>query len=39
MVRDGAEALAFMGRMGLRSDEPCPGVLLLDMNLPKVDGP
>src|ERR1039457_151938 len=28
-----------MGRMGLRGDEPCPGVLLLDMNLPKVDGP
>lgn len=39
VLRDGAEALAFMRRMGQRGYEPCPDVLLLDMNLPKVDGP
>ncbi len=39
IIRDGAEALAFLARMGLPSEEPCPDVLLLDLNLPKVEGP
>lgn len=37
VVRDGAEALAFVDRIG-EPGAPCPDVLLLDLNLPKVDG-
>ena len=37
VVRDGAEALAFLARMG-QGQTPCPDVVLLDLNLPKVDG-
>ena len=37
VVRDGAEALAFLARMG-QGQMPCPDVILLDLNLPKVDG-
>ena len=37
VVRDGAEALAFLARMG-QGQLPCPDVVLLDLNLPKVDG-
>ena len=39
VVRDGGEALAFIHRMGKTGPVPCPDVLLLDLNLPKVDGP
>jgi chemotaxis family two-component system response regulator Rcp1 len=39
VVRDGGEALAFIDRMGETGSVPCPDVLLLDLNLPKVDGP
>ena len=39
VVRDGAEALAFVERMGQPGSEPCPDLVLLDVNLPKVDGP
>jgi CheY-like chemotaxis protein len=39
VIRDGGEAIAFLGRMGKRGGEPCPDVLLLDLNLPKVEGP
>jgi CheY-like chemotaxis protein len=39
VVRDGAEALEFIARMGRARELPCPDVLLLDLNLPKVDGP
>jgi CheY-like chemotaxis protein len=39
VVRDGEEALAFMDRMGEPGEIPCPDVMLLDLNLPKVDGP
>jgi CheY-like chemotaxis protein len=35
---NGEQALAFIARMG-KPDEPrCPDVLLLDLNLPRVDG-
>lgn len=41
VVRDGAEALDYLfcaGTYAWRAGEPLPGVLLLDLNLPKVDG-
>ena len=38
VVRDGAEAIAFVRRMGQPGQAPVPGVLLLDLNLPKADG-
>jgi chemotaxis family two-component system response regulator Rcp1 len=39
VVQDGAEALEFIARMGQTEELPCPDVVLLDLNLPKVDGP
>src|SRR3954453_6702788 len=39
VVSDGAEALNFVAEMGNGDGPPCPDVLLLDLNLPKVDGP
>lgn len=39
VVTDGAEALAYLARMGTPGAAPCPDLLLLDLNLPKVDGP
>jgi two-component system, chemotaxis family, response regulator Rcp1 len=39
VVRDGDEALAFIEHMGEPDGIPCPDVMLLDLNLPKVDGP
>jgi two-component system response regulator len=38
VVRDGAEALAFLCRQGKYADAPHPDVILLDLNLPKKDG-
>lgn len=38
VVKDGAEALAFVDHMGEPGEPPCPDVMLLDMNLPKIDG-
>ncbi|MEO8025506.1 MAG: response regulator [Bryobacteraceae bacterium] len=38
LVRDGAEALEFVAKMGSPGGSPCPDVVLLDMNLPMVDG-
>ena len=35
--RDGAEGLSLMSRIG-RGEIPCPDLLLLDLNLPKVTG-
>ena len=37
-VRDGAEALAFLHREGPHQDAPRPDLVLLDLNLPKLDG-
>jgi DNA-binding response OmpR family regulator len=37
--RTGAEALAFLARIGQPGGTPRPDVLLLDLNLPKIDGP
>ncbi len=38
MAADGQAALAFIARAEADQDAPCPQVLLLDLNLPKVDG-
>jgi DNA-binding response OmpR family regulator len=37
-VRDGAEALAELGRRGPGRPEPLPALMLLDLNLPGQDG-
>lgn len=39
VAKDGAEALTYLARMGQPGQPPCPDLLLLDLNLPKVDGP
>ncbi len=39
VVRDGEEALTFIEGMGEPDGDPCPDVVLLDLNLPKIDGP
>lgn len=38
VVKDGAEAIAYVARLGNPDDLPCPDILLLDLNLPKADG-
>jgi CheY-like chemotaxis protein len=37
-VGDGDEALAFLRRQGKYKDAPRPGLVLLDLNLPRKDG-
>jgi CheY-like chemotaxis protein len=38
VVSDGVEALAFLRREGEHADAPRPGLVLLDLNLPRKDG-
>jgi CheY-like chemotaxis protein len=38
VAADGQQALAFIARAEQDPGAPCPQVLLLDLNLPKVDG-
>lgn len=38
MVGDGTEALVFLRREGRYADAPRPDLILLDLNLPKMDG-
>ena len=38
VVKDGEEALRFVSCMGRPDGDPCPDLMLLDLNLPKVDG-
>lgn len=38
VVCDGAEALAFLNREGIHDLAPRPDLILLDLNLPKMDG-
>ncbi|GAA4016410.1 MULTISPECIES: response regulator [Allokutzneria] len=38
VVPDGVEALAFLRREGAHANAPRPGLILLDLNLPKKDG-
>jgi CheY-like chemotaxis protein len=39
VVSDGQSALQFVAQMGTSPEIPCPDLMLLDLNLPKVDGP
>lgn len=39
VVEDGEEALAFLHKEGRYCDSPRPDLILLDLRLPKVDGP
>lgn len=38
VVKDGVEALEFLRREGQYEDAPRPGLILLDLNLPRKDG-
>jgi CheY-like chemotaxis protein len=38
VVNDGVEAVAFLRRKGAYADAPRPGLILLDLNLPRMDG-
>ncbi len=38
VATDGAEALSYLRREGVHSDSPRPDMILLDLNLPKMDG-
>ena len=35
---DGVEAMAFLGREGIHARAPRPDLILLDLNLPRMDG-
>lgn len=38
ILRDGAEAIDFIERIEAENSLPCPDLVLLDLNLPKVSG-
>ena len=38
VVSDGEQALAFLNREGPHADAPRPDLILLDLNLPRLDG-
>ena len=38
VVRDGEHAIDYVSAMGQPGAEPCPDVLLLDLNLPRATG-
>jgi chemotaxis family two-component system response regulator Rcp1 len=38
LASDGVEAMAFLQRQGIYTDAPRPDLILLDLNLPKMDG-
>ena len=38
VAHDGVEALAFLRRTGAHADAPRPALVLLDLNLPRLDG-
>src|SRR5271154_6737860 len=38
VATDGVEAMAFLKREGLHAQAPRPDLILLDLNLPKMDG-
>ncbi len=38
VVNDGVEAMAFLRREGEHADEPRPDLILLDLNMPRMDG-
>lgn len=38
VAADGVEAMSFLRREGLHADAPRPDLILLDLNLPRMDG-
>lgn len=38
VVRDGEEAIAYLRKQGVYENVPAPDIILLDINLPKIDG-
>lgn len=38
VVRDGEEAIAYLRKQGVYENAPAPDIILLDINLPKIDG-
>ena len=38
IAADGVEAMAFLRREGIHGDAPRPDLILLDLNLPRMDG-
>ena len=38
VATDGVVAMAFLRREGVHANAPSPGLILLDLNLPKMDG-
>jgi two-component system, chemotaxis family, response regulator Rcp1 len=38
VATDGAQAMDYVARMGQPGEDPCPDIMLLDLNLPRVDG-
>ena len=38
VAADGIEAMAFLNKEGVHTNAPRPGLILLDLNLPKMDG-
>ena len=38
VATDGVEAMAFLRREGMHGRAPRPNIILLDLNLPKMDG-
>ena len=38
VVKDGVEAMAFLGHEGKYADAPRPDIILLDLNMPRKDG-
>jgi two-component system, chemotaxis family, response regulator Rcp1 len=38
VANDGVEAMAFLKREGVYSDAPRPDLILLDLNMPRMDG-
>ncbi|MEZ7131628.1 response regulator [Nonomuraea sp. AD125B] len=38
VVNDGEQAVAFLRREGRYADAPCPDLILLDLNLPRMSG-
>lgn len=39
VVTDGERAVDYLNKVGTSDETPCPDLLLLDMNLPKIEGP
>ena len=38
VVNDGTEAMEFLNKQGEHADAPTPDLILLDLNLPRMDG-